>query len=161
MLIVSDPEPSLLACRGAGGSPYFALGVVSHMERHYADAVSLDDPGRVGCLSRARSRAWERLRVLPDRLPHPVAHQSRHGLLQMLIQHHRDRFPGFRDSNHFSRRFRAVTVLPPREFRRSTLSRAEREPVTCPAQVARSLPALLDPGRFLPANSSTPRSSNL
>ncbi len=124
MLIVSDLSRFYSHAEEPAVQPLLRLGrVVSHMERHFADAVSLDDLARVGCLSRRTlTRVFrnafgcspiEYLTRL--RINHAMAllQDADLSITEIAFQ------VGFRDSNHFSRRFRAITGTSPREFRRS------------------------------------------
>jgi len=123
MLIVADLCRFYSHVEDPAAQPLLRLGrVISHLERHYADPVTLDDLARVGRMSR---------RTLTRVFRNAFACSPIDYLVRLRVRHAMDLLQdadlsitevafqvGFRDSNHFSRQFRAVAGTSPREYRR-------------------------------------------
>jgi len=123
MLIVSDLSRLYSRVEDPAVEPLLRLGrVISHIEKYYADPVTLDDLAHIGCMSRRTlTRVFRNAfacspieYLIRLRIQHAMAllQDADLGITEVAFQ------VGFRDSNHFSRQFRAIAGTSPREYRR-------------------------------------------
>jgi len=104
--------------------PLLKVGeVLSHIDRHYCDALSVDD--LCGIADMSESSLARTFHDVVGRPPMDYVIRVRIGKAEDLLKRTRLSVTevafrcGFSDSNYFSRKFRSVTGRSPREYRRS------------------------------------------
>lgn len=104
--------------------------LLSYMEQHYTEPLTIDDLLKVAHMS--QSSLFRTFRQVMGRSPVDYLIHLRIGKAAQLLQSSTLRIReisdavGFADSNYFTRQFRAITGVSPREYRRPRLSAGAR-----------------------------------